>query len=621
MSFAAIFVPDFPVEAVVRAAPDLREQAVAIVEGTPPLLRVAAANERARQAGVEIGITRLEAESRLSASGLEWTLRRRSPVQEQAAHAALVDCACAFSPRVEDNPAAPATVVLDLSGLERLFGPPAKIARDLARRASELGLEVNVSVAGNPEAAIHAARGFPGITIIAAGKEGERLGSLPMEVLLGALPLAKGAEDPVEILNTLDRWGIRTFRALAALPVTAVKQRLGETGVRLQILARGEGRRPLVPASPPLTFTEAMELEYPVALLEPLAFVLTRMLEQLCARLSARALATQELNLHLELAAGEDDENPARPDNFAGKSSPDGTGHRSGATPQAGIDAASAAGGREHHLTIRLPVPMVDAQVFLKLLQLELRARPPLAPVEKIFLSAEPVEPRYTQGGLFLPTAPEPAKLEITLARIKAVVGQTSGASSERVAGGGWPRAAAAILDQPYPNSGAADPPTGQELRVGAAELIDSHRPDAFRIKPFAPPDAGTAPPSKPAKVSGERTPGQRGRTALRRFRPPVPVEVEVRHGRPVSIGDFQLLLTGSSSARAAPSPVSNSEPRRAGILWATGPWRESGEWWTDRTWSREVWDVALQGDGLSGLYRMYRDTITGKWFVEASYD
>jgi hypothetical protein len=42
-------------------------------------------------------------------------------------------------------------------------------------------------------------------------------------------------------------------------------------------------------------------LEYPIVLLEPLAFLLNRLLEQICARLASRALNTQELRLTLEL--------------------------------------------------------------------------------------------------------------------------------------------------------------------------------------------------------------------------------------------------------------------------------------------------------------------------------
>src|SRR5262249_14967371 len=108
-------------------------------------------------------------------------MRARSLLQESAAHAALVDCAQSFSPRVEDPGCD--TVVLDLAGLESLFGPLPKIARAVARRAADLGLAASVAVASNPDTAVLTARGFSGITVIPEGKEAEQLGSLPVEVL------------------------------------------------------------------------------------------------------------------------------------------------------------------------------------------------------------------------------------------------------------------------------------------------------------------------------------------------------------------------------------------------------------------------------------------------------
>ena len=85
------------------------------------------------------------------------------------------------------------------------------------------------------------------------------------------------------------------------MPDIALSERLGQEGIRLQQLARGCISRSLVPVEPPLVFEEAIELEYPLVLLEPLAFLLSRLLEQLCARLGARALATQEVRLDLTL--------------------------------------------------------------------------------------------------------------------------------------------------------------------------------------------------------------------------------------------------------------------------------------------------------------------------------
>src|SRR5262249_1482505 len=146
---------------------------------------------------------------------------------------------------------------------------PQKIARDLGRKLSEIGLEARIGVAANIETALHAARGFEGITVIPRGEEAARLGPLPVDVLAPA----------PEIMQTLDSWGIRNLRALAQLPPIPLSERLGPEGLRLQNLARGEGSRPLVPTEPPLHFEEAIELEHPLEMLEPLAFVLNRMLE------------------------------------------------------------------------------------------------------------------------------------------------------------------------------------------------------------------------------------------------------------------------------------------------------------------------------------------------------
>jgi protein ImuB len=297
MPFACIFVPDFPAEAILRAEPELRSQAMAVLEGKPPLQKIFAVNEKARRAGIELGMTKIQAEP--------WTdlaLRPRSPLQETAAHAALLDCAQSFSPRIEDT--APDTVILDLAGLESLFGALPKIARDLARRTSDLGLEANVAVAANPDTARFAARGFPGVTVIPEGKEAERLGNLPLDVLFPEFASPDPSDEAARVFETFDLWGVRNLRALCALPEIALSERLGQFGTRLQHLARGAVSRTLVPIDPPLVFEEAVELEYPLVLLEPLAFLLARMLDHLCARLAARALAAQTLHLQLHLDSG-----------------------------------------------------------------------------------------------------------------------------------------------------------------------------------------------------------------------------------------------------------------------------------------------------------------------------
>jgi protein ImuB len=477
------------------------------------------------------------------------------------------------------------TIILDLAGLGPLFGPLPKIARALARRASALGLEASVGVGGNPDTAALAARGFSGVTVIPQGKEAEQLGNLPVEVLFAN----SGADRETEqLLQTLSRWGIRKLRDLAGLPEVALSERLGQAGIHLQKLARGTTSRTLVSVEAPLIFEEVIELDYPLVLLEPLAFLLSRLLEQLCARLESRALATQELRLSLELENGCHEEETS-------------TNHAERDVARWGRMPARQSFQR----TLRLPIPLLDPRIFLKLLQLDLRAHPPGAPIVKIKLAAEPARPRMGQSELFLPPSPEPEKLELTLARIAGIVGND---------------------------------------KVGSIELLDTRRPEGFRMRHFAPGEPrGLKPCSTglgnqnierftvedqnidvsmskirqsidaPSRVRDQNLEifPVRDRnfdasdslvTALRIFRPPINVVVTLQGGKPAYLVCSKRKIQGE-------------------ILWMAGPWRSSGDWWGQEGWARDEWDIAVQGEISIALYRLVHDLLGGGWFLEGTYD
>jgi protein ImuB len=381
MPFACIFVPDFPAQAVVRLEPGLRGKPVAVFSGAPPLTRVCAANNEAKELGVKPGMTKIQAQAFTGIITWRW----RSPSQEQTAHAALLDCAWTISPRVEDiskrtEQDLTGIVVLDISGCDKLFGPPEKMGRDLSRLASEVGFAANIAVAANRSAAICAAQGFPGITIISAGEESFWIGKLPLH--------AMGI--PSESIETLDRWGIRTCAEFAALPQVAVVERLGQQGRHWQLLAQGLDPQPLIAEDFPDQFEECMELDSPVELLEPLLFVINRILVQLCVRLKMHILAIGEIKVSLSLQQGD-----------SGKQQP-----------------------AFHIRTIRLPVPAKESTFLLKLLRLDLEAHPPHCPVTAVRITVTPATVRSRQLGLFLPASPDPERLEITLARIQKAVGE-----------------------------------------------------------------------------------------------------------------------------------------------------------------------------------------------------
>jgi protein ImuB len=556
--FACLYVPNFPVAAALRAEPELEPRAVAILEGKPPLEKIIAVNERAERVGIMPGMTKTQAEL-----CSELALRQRSRLQESAAHAALLDCAQSFSPCVED--AACDTALLDLAGMESLLGSLPKIAHALCARAAALGLTANVAVASNPDAAQLAARGLSGITVIPAGREAEQLGPLPTEVLFGDRLEGEEKKSADRLLETLDRWGIRNLRGLAALPEVALSERLGQEGLRLQKLARGAASRTLVPVESPPVFEEAVELEHAIVLLEPLAFLLNRLLEQLCIRLAARALATQELRLTLELSnlTGIDDEfeNIGIPSESNGNEKDKNIKNMWGQPPSA-VRRSEAPLRRQNTFTrtLTLPLPMLNAKVFLKLLQLDLNAHPPGAPIVRIHLAAEPSRPRSAQGGLFLPPTPEPERLELTLARIAGLIG---------------------------------------ESKIGALELLDTHHPEGFRMQRFVP---------EAAEKNGHRDiPGPSGEesaiTALRRFRPPLRADVTLENGQPVHV------------------ICRKKKDAQGHVLWKAGPWRVSGDWWEREAWSRDEWDLALQNGETIALYRLVHDLLGGRWYVEGTYD
>lgn len=552
--FACIYIPNFSVAAALRAEPELQSHAIAIFEGKPPLEQIMAVNEKARGFGISPGTTKAQAEL-----CPEIALRPCSPLQESSAHAALLDCAQSFSPVVEDT--ARDTVLLDLAGMESLFGSLTKISHAIFDRATALGLKAHVATASNADAALLAARGFSTVTVIPSGKEAEKLGTLPIDVLFADRVEDDQKEDADYLLETLDRWGIRNLRALAALPEIALSERLGQRGLHLQKLARGAASRTLVPVEAPLIFEESIELDHPIVLLEPLAFLLNRLLEQICARLGSRALATQELLLTLELSnlTGIEDEF----DNVGiASESDESIKDMSGQPPSAVWRGEAPQPHRQTKFVRKLsfPLPMLDAKVFLKLLQLDLNANPPGAPIVKIHLSAEPARPRSAQGGLFLPPAPEPEKLELTLARIAGIVG---------------------------------------EQRVGAVELLDTHHPDGFRMRRFVAEVARKT----PQRESPDAAEAQAAVTALRRFRPPLHANVTLENGQPMRL--------------ACPM----KKEVQGDVLWKAGPWRFSGDWWDRDAWSRDEWDLALRNGESVAFYRLVHDLLAGEWFVEGTYD
>jgi protein ImuB len=147
-------------------------------------------------------------------------------------------------------------------------------------------------------------------------------------------------------------------------------------------------------------------------------------------------------------------------------------------------------GGGAHTRTVRPALPSADKQFWIKLLYLDLEAHPPRSAILAVSLDAEPGGTSKVQLGLFSPQLPEATRLDVTLARIRAIVGEDC---------------------------------------AGCATLQDTHAPDGFRMEPFT--------------VRSDHSPAllpPKPRACVRQLRPPEPVSVILRNSQPAIFSHCQ---------------------------------------------------------------------------------
>jgi protein ImuB len=183
---------------------------------------------------------------------------------------------------------------------------------------------------------------------------------------------------------TLARWGLTTLGELAALPASALSARLGQAGVALQRMATGVDPGPLVPDPDVPRFLERIELEWPIDGLEPLAFVLARLLEPLSSALGRADRGAAALHLDLRL-----------------------------------VDRT------RHVRTLELPAAMRDPRVLRTLLVLDLESHPPHAAIDIVTIEIDPAPGRIIQYSLLERARPSAETVATLMARLGALVGDS----------------------------------------------------------------------------------------------------------------------------------------------------------------------------------------------------
>ena len=431
--YACIYVRELPAQALLRLRPELHDKPCVVLEGEPPSETVCALNTRARLLGLRRGMTKVEVETFENVMVLP-----RSPKTETAVRTILLECVGAFSPRIEDRSINGLFVcVVDAAGTEGLFGPPLTLAKQIRQRIRSVGIVGSVTVSANVHTAVCLARGLGGgvpVRTVPYGEEAKALAPLPVTVL--------GITEAQD--ETFRTWGVRSVAAVAALPERSLIARLGQDAKRLLQLAHGKHPHLLQPIDVLFVLEEQAELDSPLDDLESLLFGLSTMLEQLIVRARSRVLALASVTITLRLD-----------------------------------------GGASHERTVNPRVPTNEKKLWLKLLQLDLEGHPPNASILGVHLRAEPGTTSKVQLGLFSPQLPEPGRLDITLAKITAIVG---------------------------------------EGNVGMAVLDDTRRVGDFHIEPFS---ITTAQPTSAAKTSP---------LCLRLLRPAEQTRVELHRGKPCEI-------------------------------------------------------------------------------------
>jgi protein ImuB len=404
MRLACVYVPQLALQAALRRCPE--------AHGTPAALLLTAGKNKprvtelcaeARRAGVRPGMTAAQA----AAACPTLRLFTATAADAEAGAAALADVGYAFAPRVQREGE---RIFFAADDLKRLYpqGDHA-IAQALQAHAARLGFGARVALAASKGAARVASRAHE-LAVVPDDRAGARafLAPLPVHLLT----------DDGELRAAFRRWGTRTAGAIAALPTDAVALRLGPSGAAVARLARGEDDESFHPQLPPDALEEAVELDYPIYEIEPLAFVLRGLTDRALARLSGRSLACAGLTLRLAL------------------------------DPR-GLDV------RE----VPLAAPTREAKTLVELIRLDLARRPPEAAVVGVHLVALPARVRATQLDILRPAGPAPDRLATTLARLCALVGPENVGAPAVV--DSWREEAIAI--KPYAPGGPLSAPLPSE--------------------------------------------------------------------------------------------------------------------------------------------------------------
>lgn len=562
--YTVLHLPNFALQSVLRTDAGAQDRPAALFAENTKKSLVLQANAAAFAAGVEIGMTAPQAVARCP------TLLIRTPKAdaESDARAALLAVGFTVSPRIEDT--APGVCTIDLKGSDRrAYERAAHVA---VTQLQDLGFVASAGIGDTPLVALYAARAALSAKEPPGSADDGRAGAAENASQLTLYdersdshagtgrPLGAVAEDASNLAADGKAAGGRDQRQ----PAARVKPRANRTEMPIMLVtdpASFLGPLPLAAADPPAnvaailhdwglrTFTDLVSLSRDD---------IGRRLGPAGLALWDRARGGEPRPLHPVappevFAAAMDFEEEVETlepllfilRRFLERLTLELRTHgHVAAELMLGLKLAD---DTEHERSFRLPEPTADIEILFRALHTHLDSLRTDSPISGVRLRATPSRPLVRQQGLFETGLRDPHGFSETLARIVALVGSD---------------------------------------RVGTPQPEDTHRPDAIKLvppQPVIPPPA--APPIHP--MTG---------LPLRRFRPPLPAQLELAEGRPTYLWTDQF---------------------QGAVAQIRGPWLSSGDWWqADRAWRRTEYDLTLENGG------MYRLVLSERhWFVEGEYD
>ena len=262
-------------------------------------------------------------------------------------------------------------VLFDVSGLEKLIGKPALIARKILSEIQVQNVSGSIAVAETVDTAILLARENKGLNHTIA------LSDTFQQMSLHELNIGRST------LNVFDELGIRKVGDLLDVPHDALIGRYGREFRDVIDVIEQKGSSMLTPNVKESRVEWRYELDFAVDDFEQLIFIINHGLDDLLGQIEHLGLSTEQLDIAFKL-------NNQNTRNYE----------------------------------IKTSFPTLEKAFWLKLINLRVSLAPPESAIQAVQVVAHFTKPRPNQKGLYAVSRPEPESLLLTINKLKKLVGE-----------------------------------------------------------------------------------------------------------------------------------------------------------------------------------------------------